>query len=80
MIRGKCRTFIDKEFKWPEIFAAVPRIGEEVQAEPTTTDSLGFRMRVRGVIHTVQWHTVANKDVRGGQEQTLEPFIIVELE
>lgn len=47
MIRGYCRTNLDdfKREKWPEMFVAVPRVGEYVRSED------GKELRVIRVIH-----------------------------
>tara|TARA_Y100000034_G_C6875031_1_gene400036 strand:+ start:1279 stop:1497 length:219 start_codon:yes stop_codon:yes gene_type:complete len=68
MIEGRCRTNLDgyERCKWPEVFVAVPRIGERVEAKD------GKRLKVCGVTHLMQAE-------RGDPSGPQFPMIEVEL-
>lgn len=64
MIRGYCRTNLDgyESEQWPTIFAAVPRVGECVQAKS------GKRLKVARVTHAV----VEDSFLQTGQRPDIE--------
>jgi len=76
MIKGRCHTNLDGygTAKWLEKFAAVPRLGELVQAKS------GVMLRVVDVTHTMI--TVRNHDAICNYDEpqlSSEPCIRVEL-
>lgn len=82
MIKGYCRTNLDegKKHSWPEMFVAVPRIGERVQA---MTDGTCSCLKVVGITHRVRKNYTDNcyGSLIGdnGKRFEYEPIIEVEL-
>jgi hypothetical protein len=74
MIKGRCHTNIDeaKHKKWPTMFAAVPRIGETVQAR------CGYELKVC----RIAYYEMGVNDLgyeSANDNSVLEPRIAVEL-